>query len=133
MRRLFFAGNRWRPFLFAFEIAIKPRPFRFLPSILGVVSAHLRLIIYDWRFSNASGIKLPLNDSGTDDNERTDPSRKGLAEMGTKGPCGTVERLRRALEAAGVEFTNGGQPGVRLKASGGGTIAADELNASNDE
>ncbi len=45
----------------------------------------------------------------------------------------TVERLRRALEAAGVEFTNGGQPGVRLKASGGGTIAADELNASNDE
>jgi transcriptional regulator with XRE-family HTH domain len=44
----------------------------------------------------------------------------------------TVERLRRALEAAGVEFTNGGQPGVRLRGPGG-TIAADQLNASNDE
>jgi transcriptional regulator with XRE-family HTH domain len=31
----------------------------------------------------------------------------------------TVERLRRALEAAGVEFTNGGQPGVRLRGPGG--------------
>ena len=27
----------------------------------------------------------------------------------------TVEALRDALEAAGVEFTNGGQPGVSLK------------------
>ena len=27
----------------------------------------------------------------------------------------TVDALRRALEEAGVEFTNGGQPGVRLK------------------
>jgi transcriptional regulator with XRE-family HTH domain len=26
----------------------------------------------------------------------------------------TVEALQRALEAAGVEFTNGNQPGVRL-------------------
>jgi transcriptional regulator with XRE-family HTH domain len=26
----------------------------------------------------------------------------------------TIEALRRALEAAGVEFTNGDQPGVRL-------------------
>jgi transcriptional regulator with XRE-family HTH domain len=46
----------------------------------------------------------------------------------------TVAAIRRALEAAGVEFTNGGQPGVRLKARNpGGTIPADELNASNDE
>jgi hypothetical protein len=37
-----------------------------------------------------------------------------------------------ALEAAGVEFTNGGQPGVRLKGPGG-TIPAEQLNASNDE
>ncbi len=29
----------------------------------------------------------------------------------------TLEVMRRALEAAGVELTNGGQPGVRLKAS----------------
>jgi transcriptional regulator with XRE-family HTH domain len=26
----------------------------------------------------------------------------------------TIEALQRALEAAGVEFTNGGKPGVRL-------------------
>ena len=40
--------------------------------------------------------------------------------------------IRRALEAAGVEFTNGAQPGVRLRGPGG-TIPADQLNASNDE
>ena len=27
----------------------------------------------------------------------------------------TIDALQRALEAAGVEFTNGGQPGVRMK------------------
>jgi transcriptional regulator with XRE-family HTH domain len=27
----------------------------------------------------------------------------------------TVDAIRAALEAAGVEFTNGGQPGVRLR------------------
>jgi transcriptional regulator with XRE-family HTH domain len=27
----------------------------------------------------------------------------------------TVEALRQALEAAGVEFTNGGRPGVRIR------------------
>ena len=40
------------------------------------------------------------------------------------------------LEAAGVEFTNGDQPGVRMKrATGGGpdAIPRDELNASNDD
>lgn len=30
----------------------------------------------------------------------------------------TMARLVEALEAAGVEFTNGGQPGVRLKREG---------------
>ena len=29
----------------------------------------------------------------------------------------TIDALQRALEAAGVEFTNGDQPGVRLAAS----------------
>ncbi len=28
----------------------------------------------------------------------------------------TVERVRQAIEVRGVEFLNGGQPGVRLKA-----------------
>jgi transcriptional regulator with XRE-family HTH domain len=27
----------------------------------------------------------------------------------------TLDAIRAALEAAGVEFTNGGQPGVRLR------------------
>jgi hypothetical protein len=40
--------------------------------------------------------------------------------------------MRRALEWADVEFTNGEGPGVRLRDSGG-TAAADRLNASNDE
>jgi predicted transcriptional regulator len=37
----------------------------------------------------------------------------------TMGPVSanvtTVDAILRALESAGVEFTNGGQPGVRLK------------------
>jgi hypothetical protein len=44
-----------------------------------------------------------------------------------------VAALRRALEAAGVEFTNDGQPGVRPKNLNTGTIPIDQLNASNDE
>jgi transcriptional regulator with XRE-family HTH domain len=31
---------------------------------------------------------------------------------------GTVQAMQRALEAAGVEFTNGDEPGVKLKAKG---------------
>jgi transcriptional regulator with XRE-family HTH domain len=40
--------------------------------------------------------------------------------------------MRRALEWADVEFTNGEGPGVRLR-DPGGTAAADRFNASNDE
>jgi predicted transcriptional regulator len=46
------------------------------------------------------------------------PSIKRLET--TPGPLAaqarTVEALRAALEAAGVEFTNGDQPGVRMRA-----------------
>jgi predicted transcriptional regulator len=46
----------------------------------------------------------------------------------------TVDSLQRALETAGVEFTNGDQPGVRLrKAETAKSIPIDKLNASNDE
>jgi transcriptional regulator with XRE-family HTH domain len=47
----------------------------------------------------------------------------------------TVDALRAALESAGVEFTNGDQPGVRLRKqpSGPTSIAGENLNASNDE
>jgi transcriptional regulator with XRE-family HTH domain len=68
--------------------------------------------------------------------ERAKVARATLAEFeaGKRVPYArTLADIRSALEAAGVEFTNGGQPGVRLRASGGGTIPADQLNASNDE
>jgi transcriptional regulator with XRE-family HTH domain len=41
----------------------------------------------------------------------------------------TVDALRRALEEAWVEFTNGGQPGVRLKQAPGAD--PDAKSASN--
>lgn len=43
-----------------------------------------------------------------------------------------LDAMRRVLEAAGVEFLNGGQPGVRLRGVIG-TVPIDALNASNDE
>ena len=56
------------------------------------------------------------------------------AEHGNKSDI-IVARLRAAYEAAGVEFTNGGQPGVRMRKVGPSpaTIPVDDLNASNDE
>jgi transcriptional regulator with XRE-family HTH domain len=36
-------------------------------------------------------------------------------ENGADAKQSTMDRLQRALEAAGVEFTNGDQPGVRLR------------------
>jgi transcriptional regulator with XRE-family HTH domain len=36
----------------------------------------------------------------------------------SQGSPETLEKLQRALEAAGVEFINGDQPGVRMKAKG---------------
>jgi transcriptional regulator with XRE-family HTH domain len=35
----------------------------------------------------------------------------------SRGYDDTVEKLQRALESAGVEFTNGDRPGVRMKKS----------------
>ena len=36
-------------------------------------------------------------------------------ENGADAKQSTLDKLRRALEAAGIEFTNGDQPGVRLR------------------
>jgi transcriptional regulator with XRE-family HTH domain len=44
-----------------------------------------------------------------------------------------LRRVQTALERLGVEFTNGNQAGVRLKATSPNTIPIDKLNASNDE
>ena len=43
----------------------------------------------------------------------------------------TIDALQLVFEAAGVEFTNGGRPGVRLRPAK--LIPADQLNAGNDE
>jgi transcriptional regulator with XRE-family HTH domain len=48
------------------------------------------------------------------------------------GLTNNVIAVRRALEAAGVEFTNGGQPGVSMKAKPA-SIPIEKLDASNDE
>lgn len=45
-------------------------------------------------------------------------------ETGQDARVSSVDKMRTALEAAGVEFTNGSQPGVRLKVQGGGTSPA---------
>jgi transcriptional regulator with XRE-family HTH domain len=51
------------------------------------------------------------------------------------GREGTAQRIIAALESAGVEFTNGGQPGVRMGRTNTepDSIPRDELNASNDD
>ncbi len=43
-----------------------------------------------------------------------------------------LDAMRRVLEAAGVEFLNGGQPGVRMKPPAV-IVPVENLNASNDE
>lgn len=43
-----------------------------------------------------------------------------------------MEAMRHVLEAAGVEFLNDGQPGVRMKGTPA-AIPVDRLDASNDE
>lgn len=36
-------------------------------------------------------------------------------ENGADAKQSTIDALRKALEAAGVEFTNGGEPGVKIR------------------
>jgi transcriptional regulator with XRE-family HTH domain len=50
----------------------------------------------------------------------------------------TIASLKQALESAGVEFTNGGKPGVRLGSGAAvgaisSTMPIEGLNAENDE
>ena len=54
-------------------------------------------------------------------------------EKGRRVPSmNNLAAVVRALEAGGVELTNGGQPGVRMKAAVA-TIPLENLDASNDE
>ncbi len=47
----------------------------------------------------------------------------------------SIQAVQEALEAAGVEFLNHGQPGVRLRngADGSASIAVEDLTSENDE
>jgi len=51
-------------------------------------------------------------------------------ENGADAKQSTIDALRRALEAAGVEFTNGEQPGVRLTKAAAAR-SAEPASASN--
>jgi transcriptional regulator with XRE-family HTH domain len=50
-------------------------------------------------------------------------------ELGADAKQSTIEAIQRALEAAGIEFTNGDKPGVRL-ALGPGAAPAEPTPAS---
>ena len=81
--------------------------------------------LLDWsqeRLAAASGVSIPT----VRRLEAMDGELRGRAE--------TAERLRAALEAAGVEFTNGDAPGVRLRRLGppDESLRPDQLNAQND-
>jgi transcriptional regulator with XRE-family HTH domain len=52
----------------------------------------------------------------------------GQREPGTNN----LAAIQAALESAGVEFTNGGQRGVRMKAKPA-SIPIEKLNSANDE
>jgi hypothetical protein len=54
------------------------------------------------------------------------------AEDGIEIPEEDLDAMRRLLEAAGIEFLDGGQPGVRMKPPAV-VVPVEELNASNDE
>jgi transcriptional regulator with XRE-family HTH domain len=50
---------------------------------------------------------------------RVSPTTVSHYESGRhRASLGIVSAIQRALEAAGVEFTNGGRPGVRLRGKG---------------
>jgi transcriptional regulator with XRE-family HTH domain len=46
---------------------------------------------------------------------KVSPDTVARFERGEELKDRTIESLQRALESAGVEFTNGGQPGVRMR------------------
>lgn len=56
------------------------------------------------------------------------------SETDATGPGHATAAIRATLEAAGVEFTNGDAPGVRLRKSGAGAfIPIEDVTTENDE
>ncbi len=54
------------------------------------------------------------------------------AENEENEPGHAVAQIVRTFEAAGIEFTNGGEPGVKMKAKPA-SIPIEKLDARNDE
>ena len=52
-------------------------------------------------------------------------------ENGADAKQSTIDALQRALEAAGIEFTNGEQPGVRLTKAAAAYSAEEPASVSN--
>jgi DNA-binding XRE family transcriptional regulator len=88
-----------------------------------------------WQPARCGG--APSNVSFPPELAKAGISKTGLIniENGSSDPkASTLVAITKAVEAAGVEFTNGDQPGVRLrKQHGPASITAEDLNASNDE
>jgi hypothetical protein len=61
--------------------------------------------------------------------------RMEASEGEVVGMANNVAAVVSALEKAGVEFMNGGEPGVKLRKRdpGATTIPLEDLNAENDE
>jgi transcriptional regulator with XRE-family HTH domain len=61
--------------------------------------------------------------------------RMEASEGAAVGMANNLAAVRTALESAGVEFTNGDAPGVRLHRPGAraASIPLEDLNAENDD
>jgi transcriptional regulator with XRE-family HTH domain len=96
-----------------------PAPTPYVPVMTPAQCRAARALL-NWsedRLASAAGIGLPQI--------RDFEGEKAFARA-------TVQRLQRALEAAGIEFSDHGAPGVRRQPAPA-ALRVDELNASNDD
>jgi transcriptional regulator with XRE-family HTH domain len=94
---------------------IKPEQIRGARAMLGMTQAEL---------AKRAGVSI----TGLDD----------LEKGGADAKASTLSAIRHALESAGIDFTNGDQPGVRLRKSGARgdpakSIPIENLTSENDE
>jgi transcriptional regulator with XRE-family HTH domain len=79
-----------------------------------------------------AALRLGVRDLATLAN--VSPNTVARLERGETMQPRTLEDIQRVLEAAGVEFTDGDAPGVKLKRTGKGDegLRPDQLTAEND-
>ena len=70
------------------------------------------------QLAEAAGLELPLV--------------AAFEQGGGQAPAAAVRAMRRALERAGIEFTNESGPGVRLKPAPVEFFRPDQLTSEND-